>query len=91
MARGFFARKESCRIGVRPLVARSGVALDKVKAEAIARARAQIAERISGFCKNLTAEEMDALLDRMAGVQCKYDTIASSMPPETPPRPRELD
>jgi hypothetical protein len=48
--------------------------MDKVKAEAIARARCQIAERIARFCKNLSPEEFDALLDRMAGIQCKYES-----------------
>ncbi|HWL39757.1 MAG TPA: hypothetical protein VNO75_05920 [Gemmatimonadaceae bacterium] len=47
--------------------------MERIKAEAIARARAQIAERIARFCKNLTPEEYDALLDRMAGIQCKYE------------------
>jgi hypothetical protein len=48
--------------------------MDKVKAEAIARARSQIAERIAGFCKNRSPEEFEALLDRMAGIQCKYES-----------------
>ncbi len=47
--------------------------MDKVKAEAIARARAQIAARIGRFCRNLSREEFDALLDRMAGIHCKYE------------------
>ena len=49
--------------------------MDKVKAEAIARARAQIAERITRFCTNLSPAELDALLDRMAGIQCKYESF----------------
>ena len=53
--------------------------MDKVKAEAIARARAQIAERIGRFCRNLSREEFDALLDRMAGIHCKYEY------PDSPP------
>ncbi len=47
--------------------------MDKIRAEAIARARAQIAERIARFCRNLTPEEFEALLDRMAGIHCKYE------------------
>jgi len=47
--------------------------MEKVKAEAIARARAQIAERIARFCNNLSPEEFDALVDRMAGIHCKYE------------------
>lgn len=53
--------------------------MEKVKAEAIARARAQIAERIARFCRNLSPEEFDALVDRMAGIHCKYEY------PEPPP------
>ncbi len=47
--------------------------MHKAKAEAIARARVQIAERIARFCRNLSPEEFDALLDRMAGIYCKYE------------------
>lgn len=65
--------------------------MDKVKAEAIARARAQIAERIAGYCKDLPPGELDALLDKMAGIQCKYDSMAFTMPRTTPPKLRELD
>ena len=50
--------------------------MDKAKAEALARARSQIARRIAGLCKNLSPDEFDALLDRMAGIQCKYDSIS---------------
>jgi hypothetical protein len=49
--------------------------MDKFKADAIARARAQIAERIARFCRHLSREEFDALVDRMAGIQHKYDSI----------------
>lgn len=65
--------------------------MDKMKAEALARARAQIAERVSCYCKNLPPGELDALLDRMAGIQCKYDSMAFSMPKTTPIKLRELD
>ena len=61
--------------------------MDKVKADALARARSQIAGRISRLCRNLSAEEFDALLDRMAGIQCKYDSVSfSHSSPKTPPR-----
>ena len=64
----------------------------KMKAEALARARAEIAGRIARYCKNLSPEELDALLDRMAGIQCKYDAIGYLRIPErTPPRTRGLD
>jgi hypothetical protein len=49
--------------------------MEKLKAEAFARARAQIAERIGRLCTNLSPEEFDALLDRMAGIQCKYEML----------------
>jgi hypothetical protein len=48
---------------------------NKRKAEAIAAARHEIARRIARFCTKLTPEEFDALLDRMAHVQWKYDTM----------------
>ena len=54
--------------------------MEKMKAEALARARAQIAERIGRFCKNLSAPELDALLDRMAGIQCKYESAGFPAP-----------
>ena len=61
--------------------------MDKLKAEAHARARSQIAGRIAGFCKNLSPEELNALLDRMAGIQCKYDSISFlDLPRKTPPQ-----
>jgi len=53
--------------------------MERLKAEALSRARAQIAERIARFCKNLSPEEFDALLDRMAGIHCKYEY------PDSPP------
>lgn len=54
--------------------------MEKLKAEALGRARAQIAERIARFCTNLSAAELDALLDRMAGIQCKYESIGLTGP-----------
>jgi len=54
--------------------------MEKTKAEAIARARAQIAARITRFCMDLSQEEFDALLDRMAGIQYKYEW-ADEVPP----------
>jgi hypothetical protein len=58
---------------------------DKRKAEAIAEARRHIARRIARFCTSLSPQEFDALLDRMACVQWKYDVfpaVAESQPPE---------
>jgi len=49
--------------------------MENQKAEALARARAQIAERIRRFCTNLSPAEFEALLDRMAGIQCKYESL----------------
>ena len=54
--------------------------MDELKAEALGRARAQIADRIARFCTNLSAAEGDALLDRMAGIQCKYESIGLTDP-----------
>lgn len=48
---------------------------DKRKAEAIAAARREIAKRIARFCTSLSPEEFNALLDRMAHVQWKYDVL----------------
>ncbi|MEX2110751.1 MAG: hypothetical protein WD802_09130 [Gemmatimonadaceae bacterium] len=66
--------------------------MEKIKAEAIARARAQIAPRIARFCKELSQEEFEALLDRMAGIQYKYDCV-DDIPPKpnrkSPPANRE--
>lgn len=49
--------------------------MENQKAEALARARAQIAERVARFCTNLSPAEFEALLDRMAGIQCKYESL----------------
>lgn len=54
--------------------------MEKLKAEALARARAQIAQRIARFCKNLSPAEFEALLDRMAGIQCKYESFGLIKP-----------
>ena len=48
---------------------------ERRKAEAIAAARREIARRISKFCTSLSPEEFEKLLDRMAGVQWKYDVL----------------
>lgn len=48
---------------------------EKRKAEAIAAARREIAKRIARFCTSLSPEEFNALLDRMAYVQWKYDVM----------------
>ena len=47
----------------------------KRKAEAIAAARHEIARRIARFCTGLSSEEFNALLDRMAHIQWKYDVF----------------
>jgi predicted RNA-binding protein len=56
--------------------------MEKIKAEAIARARAQIAARIARFCKELSQEEFEALLDRMAGIHYKYECV-QEIPPKS--------
>jgi hypothetical protein len=64
--------------------------LDKRKTEAIAAARREIARRIARFCTGLSPEEYDALLDRMAQVQWKYDTLPTIAEPEIERQLREL-
>ncbi|MDQ6770874.1 MAG: hypothetical protein M3Z54_12900, partial [Gemmatimonadota bacterium] len=54
---------------------------NKRKAAAIAAARREIARRIARFCTKLSPEEFDALLDRMAHVQWKYDTMPNLVEP----------
>ncbi len=49
--------------------------MEKLKAEALARARAEIAQRIARFCTNLSPAEFEGLLDRMAGIQRKYESF----------------
>jgi hypothetical protein len=56
--------------------------LDKREKEAIAAARREIARRIERFCTSLSREEYDALLDRMAQVQWKYDTLPNIADPD---------
>ena len=64
---------------------------DKRKAEAIAAARREIAKRIARFCAGLSQAEFDALLDRMAHVQWKYDTLPNiGEPPDMERQLREL-
>jgi hypothetical protein len=64
---------------------------DNRKAEAVAAARHEIAMRIARFCTSLSPEEFDALLDRMAKVQWKYEVMpVKSYPAEVEPQPREL-
>lgn len=65
---------------------------EKRKAEAIAAARREIAKRIARFCKSLPPEEFDALIDRMAHVQWKYEMmpIVPEPPPEIEKQLREL-
>jgi hypothetical protein len=64
--------------------------LDKRKAETITAARREIARRIARFCTGLSAEEYNALLDRMAQVQWKYDTLPNIAEPDIEKKLREL-
>lgn len=48
---------------------------DKRRADAISAVRCEIAKRIAPFCTALSPEELNALLDRMARVQWKYDVM----------------
>lgn len=57
---------------------------DRRKLEAIAAARREIARRIARVCTSLSPEEFDRLLDRMAGVQWKYDVLPA-IPHASPP------
>lgn len=54
---------------------------DKRKSEAIAAARREIAKRIARFCTSLSPEEFNALLDRMAHIQWKYETMPNLAEP----------
>ena len=64
---------------------------DRRKTEAIAAARREIGRRISRFCTSLSPEEFDALLDRMAFVQWKYQVMGiNSEPPDVERQLREL-
>jgi len=48
---------------------------DSRKKEALAAARREIARRLARICSTLTPEEFEKLVDRMAGVQWKYDVL----------------
>jgi hypothetical protein len=48
-------------------------AVDRLKVESVRRVRAQIAKRVEKYCTNLSTEEFEALVDQMAGIQCKYE------------------
>jgi hypothetical protein len=48
---------------------------DRRKREAIAAARSEIARRLARICSTLPPEEFERLLDRMAGLQWKYDVL----------------
>lgn len=66
--------------------------MDKHKAEAVARARAEIAKRIARFCHNLSTEQFEALLDRMAGIQTKYDSLPTiPAPTKKDNKPQQRD
>ena len=64
--------------------------LEKRKKEAVAAARREIARRIARFCAGLSPEEYNALLDRMAQVQWKYDTLPNIGEPDIERQLREL-
>lgn len=64
--------------------------LDKRKTETIAAARREIARRIERFCTALSPEEYNALLDRMAQVQWKYDALPNIGEPDVERKLREL-
>jgi len=63
---------------------------DKRKAEAVAAARREIARRIARFCTGLSPQEFESLLDRMAHVQWKYDTLPNIAEPDIERQLREL-
>ena len=48
-------------------------AVDRLKVESMRRVRAQIEKRVEKYCTNLSKDEFDALVDQMAGIQCKYE------------------
>jgi hypothetical protein len=54
---------------------------EKRKAEAVAAARTEIARRIARFCTGLSPKELDALLDRMALLQWKYEVMPNIVEP----------
>jgi hypothetical protein len=55
---------------------------ERTKAERLAQARLEIAARIKRVCERLPRPEFERLLDRMAGIHCKYDVFPNI--PETP-------
>lgn len=64
---------------------------DKRKADAISAVRCEIAKRIAPFCSALSPEELNALLDRMAQLQWKYDVMPiNTEPADMERRLREL-
>jgi hypothetical protein len=63
---------------------------EKRRSESIAAARREIARRIARFCTSLSPEQLDALLDRMALVQWKYDVLPLiSEPPDVERQQRQ--
>ncbi len=55
---------------------------ERTKAERLAQARLEIAARIKRVCERLPRAEFEKLVDRMAGIQCKYDVFPNI--PELP-------
>jgi hypothetical protein len=48
---------------------------ETMRSDARALARQQIAARIRRVCEGLSEAEFNALVDKMAGVQCKYEQM----------------
>lgn len=55
-------------------------AVEQVKSESLRRVRSQIAKRIEKYCTNLSPQEFAALVDQMAGIQCKYEGARGAVP-----------
>ena len=53
---------------------------DRVKAEALARTRNEIARRIKRVCMGLSTSEFEGLVDRIAQVQYKYEVLPAFDP-----------
>ena len=60
---------------------------DRRKLETIGATRREIARRIARVCASLSPEEFEKLVDRMAGIQWKYE-VAPVLSESTPPEPK---
>lgn len=57
---------------------------ERTKAERLAQARLEIRRRIMGVCERLPPAEFEKLLDRMAGIYCKYEVFPNiPQPPKS--------